>query len=595
MSDRLKARNAALIEHYYRFATVDDEPPTTVAKAALALSHLHWAEQRKPGRAKVRVFNPSDAEHGYSSNHTVIETATDDSPFIVDSLTMQLNAASQGVLVKLHSVFWVERNADGRLRDISATRPSKGKSKARNESLRAESWTHFEIPRIIDAAELAALERKLDAVLKDVKTAVSDWQKMLAKLRHASEDLQRFGDPKHKLHEEARKFLDWLADNHFTLLGYCEIPAKSQAAASKPLGLLRTAKRRDALVRGRRKSGDPITITKSSLRSTVHRPALLDDIRVDAFDAKGRVVGEHRFVGLFASLAYNEYASDIPLLNGKVNEVIRRSKLDPSSHRGKTLRHILDTFPRDELIQIGLDDLERISIGILKIEERRKIRLFYWQSAYGDFYSCIVYLPRDGYSGRARARVESLLSTAFGGTVVDSQLMISESTLARLTLTIHRSDPKAKLPDADALQEKLVAAAASWLDRSRSALLEAFPEDQALALHARLAAGFPVAYQESARAERLSRDFFSIQSILDGKREQRFDLVVDGKRGTFTAILQDNPIPLYVAEPILENMGVLLLQETSHRVEIGTRTIWIQDFVFDLAAHVSLESSDVAK
>ena len=601
MSHQSKARNSALIEHYYRFATADDKPSATVTRTALVLSHLNWAEQRRSGRASVRVFNPSESDHGYGSTHTVIETVTDDSPFIVDSLTMLLNSVSQGVFVKLHSVFWVERDADGGLRDC---RPSKPGTESKTGQLKSESWTHFEIPRVLEPNELRALKRQIESALRDVSMAVGDWQKMLAKLRATAEDLEQSG--KRKLHKEAAALLEWLADDRFTLLGYCKqrSNAKGASGASKGLGILRPKARRDTLVASRvtrrvtrrgKRARDPITMTKSSLRSTVHRPALLDDIRIEAYDGQGRIVGEHCFVGLFTSVAYNENVGDIPVLRWKVDEVMRRSGLEPGSHRGKALRHILDTFPRDELIQIGIDDLERISLGVMQIEERRKIRLFFWPSAYGDFFSCLVYLPRDGYSSRARTRVEALLERAFSGTLVDSQLAISDSTLARLTFTVLRTDPTAEVPGADALQAQLVDIATSWVDRAREALLEAFPDDKALTLHARLVDCFPVGYQDSAEAGRLSRDFSGIESVLSGKRKYRFDLVGEGSQATFTAILAKDPIPLFVAEPVLDNMGLLLQQETSHRLEIGEQTVWIQDFAIDSATDASLESADVAE
>ena len=180
-----------------------------------------------------------------------------------------------------------------------------------------------------------------------------------------------------------------------------------------------------------------------------------------------------------------------------------------------------------------------------EIEERRKIRLFYWQSAFGDFFSCLVYLPRDGYSGRARMRLEALLQRAFAGTLVDSQLAISESTLARLTLTIQRTNPKAKLPDAEALQAQVLEVATSWVDRAREALLGAFPEDKALALHARFAACFPVAYQESAPADRMSRDFAGVESVLAGDKTSRFKLV--GKRYKSQLFARSRPIMFQIS------------------------------------------------
>ena len=173
-----KALRTAFIENYYRFATPDDLPATQAARETLAQSHLEWGNRRKAGEILVRAFNPSAVTPGFGAVHTVIETVVDDSPFIVDSLAMRLNALSQGVLVTLHSVMHVERDGRGKLRACHALQSDDGDTRGV-----PESWTHFEIPRVLDADELRQLERQLSATLEDVARAVHDWPHMLRLLR----------------------------------------------------------------------------------------------------------------------------------------------------------------------------------------------------------------------------------------------------------------------------------------------------------------------------------------------------------------------------------------------------------------------------
>src|SRR5690606_9378743 len=108
-----------------------------------------------------------------------------------------------------------------------------------------------------------------------------------------------------------------------------------------------------------------LLITKANARSLVHRPALLDYIGIRRFDAEGNVVGERRFVGLFTSAAYNRNPREIPLLRRKVKRTLERAGLEPQSHDGKALLNILETFPRDELFQVGEQELYDIVHGIL--------------------------------------------------------------------------------------------------------------------------------------------------------------------------------------------------------------------------------------
>src|SRR5690606_34165541 len=175
---------------------------------------------------------------------------------------------------------------------------------------------------------------------------------MLRKLRAAAAELDGNTVSEPSDVAEARAFLAWLAEDHFTLLGYREyelIPGEDadrlELRPGTGLGLLRGDKSADGTieltgrVREEARSRRPLVITKEGRRSPVHRPALLDHIGVKVFDVDGRPRIERRFVGLFTADAYNENPRDIPLLRSKVEALMRRSALDPHSHRGRKLRN----------------------------------------------------------------------------------------------------------------------------------------------------------------------------------------------------------------------------------------------------------------
>ena len=79
----------------------------------------------------------------------------------------------------------------------------------------------------------------------------------------------------------------------------------------------------------------------------------------------------------------------------KVRRIVERVGLSPTSHDGKALLHILDTFPRDELFQTDEDQLFGTVIGVLNLQERQRIALFIRRDPLERFVSCLVYVPRD--------------------------------------------------------------------------------------------------------------------------------------------------------------------------------------------------------
>ena len=202
--------------------------------------------------------------------------------------------------------------------------------------------------------------------------------------------------------------------------------AQSGDAGRLPRGVSTLARQRQLCV-----------VTKANSRSTVHRPAYLDYVGVKTFDDAGEVVGERRFLGLFTSAAYNESIQRIPVLRRKAAEVLARSGFSSNSHSGKDLLQILETYPRDELFQIGSDDLAADRArACMHLQERRQLRLFLRRDAYGRFMSCMVYLPRDRYTTQVRHAMEAILLEAFDGVSIDYTALVSESVLARLHFVV---------------------------------------------------------------------------------------------------------------------------------------------------------------
>ncbi len=211
---------AAQREVLERFVTryygqVDPEDLAARATADLygaALSHWNFARKREPGQARVRVFNPSVEEHGWQSTHTIIEIVNDDMPFLVDSVTMEVNRHGLTLHLIVHPIIAVIRAGDGTLNDV----PSNDVREARRES-----FIHVEIDRVVEPSRLDALAADVARVLADVKAAVSDWAKMRDRLVNVVAELE-LRPPPLPAEElaEGKAFLSWLADAHFTLLAY---------------------------------------------------------------------------------------------------------------------------------------------------------------------------------------------------------------------------------------------------------------------------------------------------------------------------------------------------------------------------------------
>src|SRR5438132_9913309 len=347
-----------------------------------ALSLWEFGAQRQPGKPKVRLFNPSVEKNGWSLEHTIIEVINDDMPFLVDSVTAEINQRERNIHLLLHPVIRVHRDAKGRRLDVTAA-----------EDAITESYMHIEVDQDTEPSELDLMCKSIEQVLADVRVAVADWRTMRQRLQENVGQLEakKLPMPPEEV-DEAKAFLKWLDEGNYIFLGFRRygfetrkgkdyLPAKPETG----LGILRemlpeSIERSDQPLSpefsayARRK--DLLIITKANNRSTVHKGVPMDRVGIKRYDDKGDLIGEDRFLGLFTSAAYSRSVTEIPMLRLKFKRTLDKAGLDPRSHNGKALVEILETFPRDEFFQITDSDLFDIARGILLLQERHRVALF---------------------------------------------------------------------------------------------------------------------------------------------------------------------------------------------------------------------------
>jgi len=557
---------------------IADRTPRDLFGGALAL--WRFAARRPAGMAKVRVYNPQGAADGWSSPHTVIEIVNDDMPFLVDSLTAAINESGREVRLVIHPIITVARDADGAVVELDP--PQAG--------LR-ESWMQIAISREPERTGRAALAARLEAVLGDVRRAVSDWQDMRRALQEIAAEIEREPPPLPPAEiKEGLAFLRWLDADNFTYLGFREYVFPGAAEPQRPpLGILAPdeypvfAGLRDLSglppeVQAFARRRELLIITKTERRATVHRPAHMDAIGVRRFDAAGEVVAVRLFLGLFTSVAYSRSPHSIPLLREKVRRTMERTGLVPSSHDGKALLHILETFPRDELFQITEDELFNTATGILHLQERQRIALFVRRDPLERFASCLVYVPRDRYDTRLRQNFAAILEEALAGTVTDFYTHLDDSVLARVQFIVRV--PRGAMPPVDigALERRLAEAGRSWSDRVAEAAAAAFGEAEGRARLRRLKT-VPIAYQARTGPARAIADLPRIEAVLAGSPLQA-ELEPSPAEGAGLRLYhRDEPVVLSDILPVLENMGLRILTEEPFRLETEDgRAVWIHAF-----------------
>ncbi|MQA77122.1 MAG: NAD-glutamate dehydrogenase [Streptosporangiales bacterium] len=586
---------ARLLRLYYRHVPAEDilaRDPVDVFGAAVA--HRRLARTRPEGRTLVHVYTPTQDSHGWECGHTVVEIVTKDMPFLVDSARMELQRQDLSLHLIVHPQVWVRRNLKGELQEVCLVDDT---SDVPDDAV-VESWMHLEVDRQVDDEALQRLERDMTRVLTDVREAVEDWPRMQHTMLALADELESdVAEPVHAEAEGAVELLRWLADDHFTLLGYREYDLVDRDGEDalvgingSGLGILRADRpasksfaKLPPEVRAQARQPRLLFITKANSRATVHRPAYLDYIGVKKFDDAGRVTGERRFLGLFTHQAYSESITRIPVLKEKYADILTISGLSPGSHDGKNLLEILENYPRDELFQTEVDELYPIIIGVLNLRERRRLKLFLRRDIYGRFMSCIVYLPRDRYTTPVRLRIQEILQQTFGGGSVDYSASVGESLLAMLHVVVRaKKGETVSSVDPGPVERRIAEATRTWDEDLAEAVRRECGESAANALIDAYGGAFPEAYKEAfpartavadlRRMERLGDDEDVALNLYEpydaGPGERRLKVYRTGRAMSLTDVL-----------PLLQSLGVEVLDQRPYLVERnGKVPAWVYDF-----------------
>lgn len=582
---------ATFAQRYYAPAPLSDLYEHSIEDLSGALvSQWSLIYQRKPGESKVRIFNPTAEENGWQSKHTIIEVSHDDIPFMVDSIRMVVNRSDILIHLAIHfGGLKVVRDAENRIIKIVPIGEDDPKALT-------EAPIYLEIDRQSNPAIMEELRTHIEESLRDVRASVADWLPMIRRCEEVVLELDKNPPPIDPAEiEESKDFLCWMIDNHFTFLGsrdYKLIGNENtralQIIPGSGLGVLRedstaTFSRNYAdLPPQARKlalSKNILIIAKTNTKATVHRDTYTDYIGVKRFNEKGELIGERRFVGLYTSTAYHSSPRYIPFLRHKVVKIMEDLHFPPNSHNGKEVVHILETLPRDDLFQATHEELLELTMGILQLQERKRIRLFIRKDSFGRYFSCLVYVPREIFTTELCYSMQEVLMYSLDGLESTFTTYFSDSVLARIHYLI-RVNPKNTIEyNVKKIEQKLVAVARSWTDELKTHLIHEFGEAEGLQHYTKYRKAFPSSYAEYYLPATAIDDIKQIEKLTPenplgmifykaGKSELRLKL--------FHA---EHTIALSDVLPTLENMGLRIIGERPHEVIFKDGNIvWISDF-----------------
>ncbi|WP_300551616.1 NAD-glutamate dehydrogenase [Maricaulis sp.] len=545
--------------------------------AALALDFWEFGV-RRPGDDILVRMRPAVRVDGTEMPRSILEIVGRDRPFIVDSVMAEIGAQGHDIIAMFHPIVQCRRGSDGDRVETGGR-------------ILPESMIQVHLPPLDELSQRTLIEG-VSATLDDVRVAVEDWTDMRAQMDEAIAHLENATTrtaPEEL--QESLDFLRWLRDDHFAFLG-CrvydfEVNEDGSMADRHPRvreetgrGVLRDPDRH-VLRKGSEpavltpaietflREPTPLIVAKANMKSRVHRRVYMDYIGVKRYREDGAVIGEARFVGLFTAEAYDQSASAVPLIRRKVRRVLERAGKTPGTHNAKKLRNTVENYPRDELFQTDEDDLLEVSLGVLHLNDRPRTKLFLRRDQFDRFVSALLYVPRDRYNSKVREQAGELIREAFDGRLSAYYPQFGDSPLARVHFIIGLNPFDHPEPDTEELERRVARLARTWEDDFETHVRRNAPEK--VRLRARAYDGaFKAGYRELYDPEEALADVLKIES-LDNPQQVAVRVYREPEDGDHELRLKiyriEKPVSLSRVMPVLENLGLLVVQETGFPVD----------------------------
>ncbi|EAS64631.1 NAD-glutamate dehydrogenase [Photobacterium angustum] len=552
------------------------------------LSLWHHLVKNDPQQISVRVYNPTLSQHGWKSTHTVVEIVMPDKPFLVDSVRMTLNRLGLTSHLMLNGPYCFERDKNN---NIVTACGLKGN---------LQTLFHIEVDRLTKKNEMQLIHDELDTVLRDIDLVVHDWEPMKNEMQQIKTSLKTTSLPINKNYcEEAIEFLDWLLNHNFTFMGYhcydlLAVKGDYKLSPNKQAGLGLLSKPGHARTmflsslpesaQLEAKNTELLILTKSNAKSRIHRSAYIDYIGIKKFDKSGKVIGEHRFIGLYTSAAYHQTVIHIPLIRNRVKRILEASGFTPGSHSWKALNNELETYPRDELIQAKEEEMLEVGIGVVRMQNRDMLRLFVRKDPFGRFFSCMVYVDKERYDTDLRQKTQKVLKEYLGSCQdVEFTTYFTESSLARTHYIVRVNNNNFDI-DTKFIEHNLEVAIASWEDRITQSLIANYGESLGIPIAKNYSKAFPRSYKEQMLPGSAVADIKQLESLDEhNKLGMLFyrpqEESADSSIVKLKLFHRDEPIHLSDVMPMLENLGLRVIGETPYQVITADGVVnWILDF-----------------
>lgn len=537
---------------------------------------FEFFKQRKITERKIEISKVDFQNNPAITILIIIENR----PFIIDSLNCLISRLGLQSIFTFHPVVFSKRDTNGTLIDIS----DNGEEAAR------ESLVFIKTLGTFNDETIKTLKEEINRIIDLVDYTYHSWQTLLNKLIGITTDIVHNKDVYEDADlpaEESLDFLNWLQKNNFTFLGMAEYDAASTKITHEDgvkeiwqdnLDELKTI---IEFSKSEYYSNKLAMLGKLNKISPVHRNALVDYILVKHLDEKGNYKSGTIIFGLYGTAIYFQSIKNVPILRGKMNYVLDESGFPLNGYNYKKLKNIIESLPRETLIQIDETDLYCMCLHMLSSMRSRKLKLFIQQDWSNSFVNIIIFMPRERLTPDAYNSVITYLSEKFKSEIITDNITVVAQDFAHLFATIAINDIKTLDLSSEDIENDLIKITTNWSEDLLQKLYTEYGEYEGGVKHKAIEPIFSADYRHKFDPSTTIDDYHHLKKA--SKLNKGIFNLQQKSPSEFTLKIYSPSVFLTLSDtlPAIENLGFIAIDEQSFSIR-GADDIkqsWIYEFI----------------
>ena len=503
---------------------------------------------------------------------SVIHIITDDKAFIVDSISALLMAQGYKINLFLHPI-------------VNRKKIESGNTTTAVDSVADESILYIELANPLAPIVIGELVEKIQQLLADITRVTQDWPLMMVKSKKINHE------PTSLNNNSTGSFLSWLCQEHFVFLGYniFSVTEKGNAGPVKGgLGIFTEGVNvnNDQLTLSSAEfsrfiaASNSLMVSKSLVKSNIHRQDYLDLVSVKEFCKQGELIAVHQFIGLFTQVANNLHPNKIPYLNDKLAQILQQLGLKPDSHDYRNFMHILAVLPKRELYESSVEQLLVLAKNIHNLNVRTQSGAFIRESDFNGQVSVLVFVSKDAFCTDLRDEIEAELSNTYQGDILSRRSMLNDNYLAQWHFIVKKGASLNHAVDIKALIANIETKIQSWNENLNTLITQLWGAKEAGQLHKKYDNAFSKSYREQFSAKQAVSAITHFEK-LNKEQPFQFQIYRTAQGRTNTLVLNiytlTQGITLSDSIPILENFDFRPLDEFSFKVNSAKQDLSINN------------------